>query len=579
LVCGSITAIPYIYFLLFASLPSSDKTVKPLTDIWRPLRFLSMPFATQIPPAALTGGLGLVLCLVGIAFLFRYRKKTFVVVGATPALMIAAYSLLGIAQLSVFRSAFAPWYNFFGILFWIGLLGLCVALWQAPTSKRGHVFITLFSVCTLGVLSWAYISTNFSHRQYQLKSFFLHLRDPASASCVRNYRVSPTFCVDKFVPAPTSYAEYLLSFYWLERYHLSPFGPHQKWMLQGDFVLDSVRIEEHAGVPDVRWSADRSLAFVNWSDYRHLNLVLHTPNAIEWTITLPEHVQQADFHTALAISTSAEETLEADGTTFEISAYPAGASVSEREILLHQYLNAHHHEWLPVHIPLERYVGQTITLRLTSYSGENTDQDWAMYRFPFIDVHMDVDHADAGPPVLVHQRTFPPTTTHDLVFNVTDGSKWATTDMDLLTATKGITSAWLLGSQPALHYQETLHARLSDYSHMLVRVGPTGHALHPQGMHVLVSTNYGRQAVVRFVLFSDDTMHTYSYDLKLLELEQGEYLETISITFHQIFQQSTEGFQMQFADVRLVHKEQKANSHVSSGLSTIFGYRQPAQSN
>ena len=96
----------------------------------------------------------------------------------------------------------------------------------------------------------------------------------------------------------------------LEKDHLNVFSPQQEWSLQGDFILDTVRLHEMVGVPGVFWSPDLTTQRAPFDSPQHLNLVLHSPNAVDWTITIPENTRQVTLNMAITISQSAHDHVE-----------------------------------------------------------------------------------------------------------------------------------------------------------------------------------------------------------------------------------------------------------------------------
>src|SRR5262249_35266200 len=153
-----------------------------------------------------------------------------------------------------------------------------------------------------------------SNLSFTNKVMSLYARSPAAAACLRNYRVAPTYCDGYLFQWKIGNAGVTeLMAQPLERNHLSVFAPHQRWSLQGDFVLDNVRVQETPDNPDFCWSKDRFAIRADYQFYRHLNLFLPTPDAISWKVSLPANVEEAVFHTALALSWSAPITPHSDG--------------------------------------------------------------------------------------------------------------------------------------------------------------------------------------------------------------------------------------------------------------------------
>src|SRR5215813_8625874 len=243
-----LASLPYIIYMVLQPGPASHRVVSVMNPRHL-LHALGWPLAQGITSdfvenaMAFRHGLaGLVLAAIGLALLLRRERA--LAVRAAPAVMVLAYGLLTVWQTSLFRSMIAPWYTGPFMTFWVRLLGLAAVLgttrdqsrtWQARASRGWAVVV----VCVLVV---AYASSNLT---YHDKAFYLFSRAPASASCLRHYRIAPTSCEDRIFQWGVGHPELIgLLAAPLERHHLNVFSPRQRWTLQGDFALDTVRVHE-----------------------------------------------------------------------------------------------------------------------------------------------------------------------------------------------------------------------------------------------------------------------------------------------------------------------------------------------
>lgn len=388
---------------------------------------------------------------------------------------------------------------------------------------------------------------------YKDMVFHLFSRTPASAACLRNYLTAPTYCEGYLfqwgVGQPANLPTLAQS---LERHRLSVFAPHQHWSLQGDFVLDTVRITEAPGVPDIFWSADLTASPVQWSHYRHLNLFLHTPNAVEWEITLPASVEHAEFHSAIAMSQSAPKDLTSDGTACEVSIMPEGKS---HELVFSRHVTIDQRTWQPIHIPLEHYAGMTITIEITSHSEDNTG-DWVMYRYPYIDVTLlpySSIKKDTREPSNTDLGSIPNLTSSDFRFDVTKSSLWDITGM---TPADGEQKhQWVVDKAPSMHYTLPFSICLSDYTYLYVRMAASPD-IKPRALQIyylLDDQSVFREArSLTIPLLPDGELHEYTYDLKLLELPKQIHLTGIRLD--PVYGASSTGDNyVQVEDMRLVH--------------------------
>jgi hypothetical protein len=328
LAVGLLVSLPYVVFMVLQPTPVAIKTARIVSvlNLQYIASAIGQPFVNGIGMnftptfrAELYGGLGILLCLVGMLILW-VRRSAPLLTQSVPAVMLISYGLLSIWQISVFRNTLAPWYTTPAITFWIGLLGLAYTivgncryspLEGAWVEKTIRLIDPVWGLTVLVALGLLYATSNVS---YEDKTFHLASRSPASAACLRNYQTAPTYCEGYLfqwgVGSPSAVSALAQP---LERHHLSVFAPRQQWTLQGDFILSNVHINEKRYVPGIVWSAGLTASPTPWSSYKHLNLFLHTPNAISWTFTLPPNVKQADFHSAIAISESAPREPIADG--------------------------------------------------------------------------------------------------------------------------------------------------------------------------------------------------------------------------------------------------------------------------
>jgi hypothetical protein len=562
-ISGVTAALPYMMFMLLHPTHGAVKSFRVVSwlNLSFILRAIGRPFAHGIEMKAETsGGLGVALAVVGILLLFARKSKAHWT-KVTPAVVLMGYSTLSIWQASIFRSNVALWYATPAMSFWIGLTGLAYTVcsthndtgilhirMRKPFCRLEKLWI-IGGVISVGLL---YVRANIS---YEDKVFHLFSRSPASAACLRNYRTAPTYC-ESYVFQWGVGQPGILSMLGqsLERHRLSVFAPHQRWALQGDFVLDTVRVTETPGVPDIFWSADLTASPVRWSHYRHLNLFLHTPNAVEWEITLPASVERADFHSAIAMSQSAPDDLPSDGTVFEVSIMPEGKS---RELVFSRHVTLDQRTWQPFQVSLDRYAGTTISIEIASRSGDNTG-DWAMYRYPYIDVSLHPNSSIKSAtiePSNTDLGSIPKLTSSDFRFDVTKSSLWDITGMTPVIGEQQ--HLWVVGKDPSMHYTLPFGVCLSDYTHIYVRMAASPD-IKPRALQIyylLDDQSVFREAhSLTIPLLPDEELHEYTYDLKLLELPKQIHLTGIRLDPVYGAPSSGDNY-VQIEDMRLIHSQ------------------------
>lgn len=531
LAAAAVASLPYVFYMvLWPKVPRRTPTLFNREFI---ISAIGWPFTNDItlnlittPRAVWAGYAGLAFGVLGLVLLWG-KRNTPALRQATPGLMYLAFGLLGIWQTSLFRTNIAPWYTTAFLSFWIGLVGLAYVFWvNRPTWPAGEKapgwlappLATVWVIALSGVLFYLYVTSNFT---YADKAMYLYSRSPVSASCLRNYKVAPTYCEQYLfqwgVGNPGLLAQLAKP---LEHHHLSVFAPHQRWTLQGDYALDNVRLQEMPGIPDVFWSASRIAAPANFTGYSHLNLFLHTPNAVTWRVSLPANVEQADFYSAITLSRWSAST---DGVSFEV--YLAVEDEPEQRVF-QRTLAPDQQTWQPFSIPLSAYAGRTVELRLTSSGGENggmnVDGDWAMYRYPYIDVRLNSsgpsDSDAPGKPFIIKPAA------GDAQFGVADASQWQASNMQVIQTAPGSAPTWQVNQNASLKYIPDLNFCLADYTHFYLRLAVSP-GVHPRALQIFYEVNHESSArEVKIPLLADGELHEYTFDLKLLSLHKRDHL-------------------------------------------------------
>jgi hypothetical protein len=506
---------PYLYFRLVQPvLGGHNEQMGVWFSIPLFVKALGWPFANGFAPegALRVGALGGALGLAGGIVCWRRGRS----VGWPPLVPGAAlllYGLLNIWLIGKFRGpTFTPWYTTTFLLYWVGLVGLGYGAWAsvetAPAGPGPKKSCTLFWYACLGVLAVLLAYTN---RTYEDKAFYLYSRAPASAATLRHFRTAPT------------YAEGLV-FQWgigrpdevpalgrvLERHGLSVFAPRQRWPLQGDWVLDTVRLSEADGAPEVIWRNGTDPTPLPFSHYKHLDLFLHPPNAVLWQVSLPSALEQASFRSAVrAAGTAAPGGAECE---LRVEA-PAGRN----RVLWSQRLEPGQMSWVPCQVSLTEYAGQTITLRLASRGLPDTPPGGALWRYPVIDVALGGPTPPGEGPVRPANTDLSPLQPKPLKGDpdllAQRPKAWRASGMERVAGRPGV---WRLGNTPSLTYIAPLRLPLKGYSHFFVRLTvPEKLATRYCRLGLTFDAHPGHR-VVDIPLLPDGRPHTYTYDLKLL---------------------------------------------------------------
>jgi hypothetical protein len=550
-IAGGALAIGSYYYFMHVD----PATVGGSNTIFRPFSFdfltdtLGRPFVSNLtdliptaPAARLIGCIGLVLAVLTIAVIARADKRA--LADARPALLMIASGVLVIWQISLTRFLTAPWYSAFALDFWIGLIGLAYICWSSPLvsasvkEASGKLARTLspywgVAITVLVLFFWAQ-----ANRAWSNKSFFLRTRAPVSAATLRNYRTAPTYSEGTLVVWPMGnplYASVLAQPF--ERYHLSVFAPHQEWSLQGDSILDTVEYHQPQGQPTIFWSEDSVPTKTKFTSYRHLNAVIPTAAWISWKVTIPATLEHADFTSAISIADSAPKDGSLNHVDFKI--YIQGTGGTEKEALSAR-LDGTNRGWHAISIPLNEYKGQTITLRIAS-SSAGVSGNWALYRFPVIDVDAHEPSDESKPPGPITPSNtdlypgFQQPAPEDFQLSTADADLWKATQLEPVIGEPDIQGRWrVTGAFPSLEYRGALGLTAADYCRFYIKIAASAD-MAPRLVTVYCKTSgesgFGVHQFSIPLLPNTEELHTYTFDLRLADDLDGAELTGLKIAF------------------------------------------------
>jgi len=536
---------PYVYFLLVNPVHGPYETVFPkikILNIMLMFQGIGWPFTNGYSPsqALIRGEVGIFLLAITLAVLFRLKKKSVAVLPFVPGLMVVLYILMNIYQIAVLRGGFSPWYSYNLILFWVGLVSLIFPL--IDTVFNGDIFqqkeikayLSLWSFFVLAVVGYFYVTSNLS---FQDKSFFLKSRSPVSASCMRNFESAPTYCQSFLFVWPLNRVEELYQrISPLKPAALAAFSPKQEWSLQGDFILGKVIFHESPKIPQIFWTADMSNTAVNFSDYRRLNLFLHSPNSVEWRLKLPKYLNKAIFHTSVAISPSAPISDDSDGVFFEATARVSG---HPDQILFRQFMGPKEREWKKFDIPLVGYAGEDLAIILNSKPSGNVNHDWGIFRYPYLELEETKPDSkarlDIDPYVPCNtdlSKDFVQKTKEDWVFPIHETKKWVERNIRSLSDASGGVEFGDIAEDSQLEYSEKMDLCLSDYSHFVIGIA-LDPRITPRDLQVFFKFNgqneFQESSSFKIPLLSTPGVREYSFDLKTLERSRTDRINGVRI--------------------------------------------------
>jgi hypothetical protein len=528
---GLLSSYVYVRYLVLDGSPGRQRT---LVSIFNPATFISIlgwPFVrntghifTPVPTAWVAGGLLVALVIIGGYVAWASRDRCLPQQTAA-AWIILVFGVLSVWQISMFRQFITPWYTPVAIDCWIGLVGLAYVLLMrrsgARTEGAGSRLIPAWGYGCTAVLLLLYVPASSS---WSDKSILLNTRGPAAAACLRNYHSAPTYC-ELCVTAlggGTRYVEKVGTC--LEAHHLSVFGPHQTWTLQGDSILDTVG---YSGTSNA-WAPGLVPEFVPFTNYRHLNLLLRGNNRVWWTVAIPQGAKNARLETAVAASSG----IAAAGVTIRTR---SGAAVEHASRPVSN-------SWKAIVLPLTEYEGQTIRLEFAG-----TGEDWVAFRYPRVE--LDVDNEDPPAPAYAPSNTdLSPAFSVRLQSAVRverlDSGGWSANGLEPVEP-----NTWrVTGDGPSLRCAVAAPVALSGFTHLYIKAGVTGGV--PAALSLALRAEDGSEYPITLPLLHDGDRHSYLHRLDLAGIK-GTMLTAITIRPVQLLPVRPEGT-LYISDLELI---------------------------
>ena len=513
-----------------------------LNMMGRPLVDLStFEFTRQYKIAGAIGFALAFACLVVVAFHLRENKyKIFI-----PALMMFALGLGGVWLTSIGRNSLASWYITAAWPFWQGIIGFGFLLLMEPASTGPVQFSFLSSLGLLKKVFAAFIFLTVavlyarSNIGNEVEGFLLYSRTPASAACLRNYQSAPAYCESFLFQWPIQRPDFIFELGRpLGKNQLSANGRQQQWSLQGDFIFNQVEVKRVAQTDPIGWfeglQGDRT-AWAGIKRWHHLDLMLHSPNIIRWTVEFPEYMETAVLKSAVGARNDGKDYPAADGFTFVVRI--EGDQAAQKTVF-EKLVSKDEQNWLPFSVDLSAYKGKQITIEFTSLPGKNNIADWAMVQYPVIDVkvarHVDTRQNVRYTPENTDEFSgFHNPVVGDLVWDGTDLNVWSLSNLEAVKAQPGFYRG---DEDPYFLRKEPFNACLADYAYFYVEFAlPKGTQDGDRVAQIFYQLNDGQpfleERSVRFSAYSDGKVHGYTYPIRLLDLDAGYNARITNIRF------------------------------------------------
>lgn len=515
---GALAAIPYVLYLNLEKAGGAGNAGNffaasaPKLKIFLEGLGLLFPLEPGMVGSFWPGAYGCLLFVLFLSLLFFSRKALERSIWV-PSLLLMAYSLATWAQISLFRGNLALIYSEISLPFWIGVVGMAACLLQ--NSPRSPVNRGL-GLAVLASLLFLFARSNLEMID---KARYIQARSPAAAECLRNYREAPTYCERTlFQWYLGDYRRLVEMAQILEKHRWSVFSDREKWSLQGSYILARTRSFNGDGVPPVFWSLNGSSDRVPFSDFRNLDLFLHAPNRVEWSLSLPPDLEWAFFDSAVALSASLPKDAQSDGVTAQLWLVEEGLAP---QLLFAKTLTSQDREWSPVRVSLRPYIGKKIKLILQSEPNGGLGHDWLTFRHPLIAL----ERGEWAPPT---GQVSP------------ENVDWAESDsrpsrirraIDLQdpVAVKahelkplGGQDYEVMATLPHWEIELADPPSLNDNERLLFSLkAPVEIFPRTACIDLRTEASGGYQHYIQVPLLGDEASHRYSYDLKLLEVPKG----------------------------------------------------------
>ncbi len=532
---GVLAILPYVYFLTSDS--AWNEGVKYSPDLFNVRLMLAQLgwafFRLENAPLRVVGLIGVGLLLVGggmCLLAMRAKAHPLVFHNIVPPLMIVAFGVLTVNQISALRGGLGAHRSAQYLSFWIGLTALALELlawWRGYRGSEGamksrYALVPVWAIATLLIIgSFAFRATAFDDYIH-----FLRGRTPASAACLRSYATAPTYCRDLvFLGKYHSLRKYHWFGRLLEEGELSVFAQHQQWTMQGDTVLGNVRSSENVdGLVFVE--GKRGAQRAPWSSYKRLNLLLPASSTATWSVVLPTGMRKASFESAVIIAGDSPEDPPGDGVT-------ASITIGEDLEVFRTKLAPGHDHWERISFSLTEFAGEPVTLRFSTDKEQRSV--WLVFKYPKIELDFEASRLAFEQRPIAPRNTelgfsFPDRTTADLCFDLGDDSQWIPDRLKRVDEEQASGWSWeVTKAFPSLTSKAPMRIPLQDFSHLVVRQRGAGGKGADYDLTFAFEDGQKRQ--VSLALFNDQEMHSYSYDLKLLEAPKSP-LHLMKIVMH-----------------------------------------------
>jgi hypothetical protein len=484
-----------------------------------------------------------------------------------PHFGLLLFGIGSIWQISLVREGIGSWYVINALPYWLALIGLYFSI-LIDSNKflfLKPISLKILSIGFLGLVVLFYVNSNLT---YEDKILHLASRAPASAACLRYYQIAPTYCEGLLFQWGVGQVQMIKNLAEpLEINHLSVFAPEQKKFLQGEYLFDSkVKVLDERGVS---WWTGLSGELSKWDSYKHLDVLLSSPNEIVWAIDIPQDVDYVWLKTAVGIHKNGllEAYKDSNPTVkFVISVVPEDGG---KHILFSKDVDSSQTNWAPVEVSLMEYKGEKIEIHFSTSGAEENMGKWAMYKFPLVQLKENQSNLKSGQPGLYLPENTDLSSINntieshnDLIIDERSNSMVGENTFQFLDDP----TFWRLATtDSSLVLKSPISACINNYSDLVFSLSVTPDVV-PRALFVVLTVNNEYIIGFQMPLLLDGNVHSYTYPVRLLNISPSSKITNMRINLPK---SGTLNSEAQFYGVRLLASE---NMDV---LDSPCGYPEP----
>jgi hypothetical protein len=210
----------------------------------------------------------------------------------------------------------------------------------------------------------------------------------------------------------------------------------------------------------------------------------------------------------------------ADGLRFMIY---IKAENEDRQLAYNRFISADQHQWQEIEIPLSDYRGKVVTILIKSKGNKNFTMDWPLLRYPVIDLELTPLPSQVNKPQITPANTdlnpnLPALSLKDFRVSPEDNDEW---QISGTRSTLDDPQKWFIKDAPIFEFTPPTQLRADEFSHFYVKLAVSAD-IYPRAARLYYRLNnqseFNEPSSFWIPLLTEEELHTYTYDLKLLLL-------------------------------------------------------------